>query len=190
MPDIFFAFFRSCLFSGMEKHDRFQWAAAIMEIKPDDHILEIGCGAGVAVTILATSLAKGTITAIDQSESMIKKASARNAAFVANGKAIFAATSLATLTLKKRYTKIFAFNVSAFWKEASSELAVIKRLLAPQGQLYIFHQPPPGTTTAFNKTVAEKVTENLSQQNFTVIDILHKKMSPAPVVCITAAVSK
>ena len=174
----------------MEKQDRFQWAAAIMDIKPDDHILEIGCGAGVAVTILASSLTKGTITAIDQSESMIKKASARNASFVASGKAICIATSLATATLKDRYTKIFAFNVGVFWKDASKELAIIKRLLLPTGKLYIFHQPPPGSSITFNKSIAAKVTENLDKENFTLLDIVHKKMSPAPVVCITAKAQK
>jgi cyclopropane fatty-acyl-phospholipid synthase-like methyltransferase len=172
----------------MEKQDRFQWAAEIMDIKPDDHILEVGCGAGVAVTILAASLTNGTITAIDQSESMIKKASARNAALVAAGKAIFIPVSLVDIPAKKQYTKIFAFNVSVFWKDASRELTVIKKLLAPQGKLYIFHQPPPGTTMAFNKTIAAKVTETLEKENFTVRDVVHKKMSPAPVVSITAVI--
>lgn len=184
----FFALFRSSVFSGMEKQDRFQWAAEIMHVQPDDHILEIGCGAGVAVTILAASLTKGTITAIDQSESMIKKASTRNAALLATGKAIFIPVSLMDMPAKKRYTKIFAFNVSLFWKDATKELAVVKKLLAPQGKLYILHQPPPGTRVVFNEAIATKVTENLDKANFTVRDIMHKKMSPAPVVCITATV--
>lgn len=172
----------------MEKQDRFQWAAAIMDIKPDDHILEIGCGAGAAVSILAASVTTGTITAIDQSEPMIKKASARNTTFVTTGKAIFIPVSLANVALKKQYTKIFAFNVNVFWKDASRELAVIKRLLSPEGKLYIFHQPPPGTTTAFNKTIATKVTEALEKGNFIILDIIHKRMSPAPVVCITGTI--
>jgi ubiquinone/menaquinone biosynthesis C-methylase UbiE len=172
----------------MEKQNRFQWAAEIMNTQPGDHILEIGCGAGVAVTILALQLTSGTITAIDQSESMIKKASARNAAFAATGKAIFIAASLKNAKLTKRYTKIFAFNVSLFWKDASQELAIIKKLLAPRGKLYIFHQPPPGTTTLFNKSVAAKVTAVLENENFEILDIVHKRLSPAPVVCITACV--
>jgi ubiquinone/menaquinone biosynthesis C-methylase UbiE len=172
----------------MEKQDRFQWAAEIMAIRPDEHVLEIGCGAGIAVTQVATSLTKGTITAIDQSAAMIKKASARNAAFIETGKAIFIAASLANVTLKKQYNKIFAFNVSIFWKEASRELGAVKKLLSPQGKLYIFHQPPPGTTATFNKSIATKVVETLEKENFTILDIVHKKMSPAPVVCIVAKV--
>lgn len=170
----------------MEKQDRFQWVAEIMDVQPADHILEIGCGAGVAVTILGVLLTTGTITAIDQSESMIKKAAARNTALAATGKAIFIPVSLMDMPVKKQYTKIFAFNVSLFWKDAIQELAVIRKLLAPQAKLYIFHQPPPGTSLTFNEAIAARVSENLDKANFTVLDIAHKKMSPAPVVCITA----
>jgi len=172
----------------MEKQDRFQWAAEIMDVNPDDRILEIGCGAGVAATILAASLTTGTITAIDQSESMIKKAPTRNAALAATGKAIFIPVSLTNMSTTKQYTKIFAFNVSLFWKDASKELEIVKKLLAPKGKLYIFHQPPPGVAMAFNKTIATKVTKALEQENFTILNIVHKRMSPAPVVCITAGI--
>lgn len=170
----------------MERQDRFQWASKILDVKPDDNILEVGCGTGIAVTLVAAQLANGTITAIDQSESMIKKASVRNAALVASGKAIFIPAALAAVTWKEKYTKIFAFNVSVFWKDASKELPIVKKILAPQGKLYIFHQPPPGTTAAFNKTIATKVKVNLEKENLEVIEILHKSMSPAPVVCITS----
>lgn len=173
----------------MEKQDRFQWATENMDIKPDDNILEVGCGAGIAVTLVAMQLKKGTITAIDQSEAMIKKASSRNASLVAAGKAIFVHAALETITLKAKYTKIFAFNVSVFWKDASKELAVVKKLLAPQGKLYIFHQPPPGTTIAFNKTIVAKVKANLEKEDFNVVDIQHQTMSPAPVVCITSSLT-
>lgn len=170
----------------MQNQDRFRWAVEFMDIKPGDHILEIGCGAGIAVTLIAEQLSKGTITAIDQSESMVKKASARNAAHIASGKAIFIPVALTSVSLKDRYAKIFAFNVSLFWKESPKELAVIKRLLAPNGKLYIFHQPPPGITIAFNKTIATNVKTNLEKQDFKVIDIVHKSMLPAPVVCVTS----
>ncbi len=181
--------FSTLYFQKMEKQERFQWAVEIMNIQPDDNILEVGCGAGIAVTLAATRLKKGTLTAIDQSESMIKKASARNAALVSSGKAIFIPVSLSAVTLKAKYTKIFAFNVSAFWKDASKELIAIKKLLAPHGTLYIFHQPPPGVTLTFNKTIVTQVKANLEKEDFKIIDVTHKKMDPAPVVCITATVA-
>jgi ubiquinone/menaquinone biosynthesis C-methylase UbiE len=177
------------VFSGMKIQERFLWAVEVMDIKPDDTILEVGCGAGIAVTLVATQLKRGTITAIDQSEAMIKKASIRNAAIVASGKAIFIPAALAAATLKQKYTKIFAFNVSIFWKDASEELCTVKKLLAPQGKLYIFHQPPPGTAVAFNKTIAATVKANLEKEDFNVVDIQHKRMIPAPVVCITSSVA-
>jgi len=50
-----------------------------MNIQPHSHILEIGCGVGLAVEQIVLLLKTGTITAIDHSRPMIEKAKKRSA---------------------------------------------------------------------------------------------------------------
>jgi trans-aconitate methyltransferase len=54
-----------------------------LAVEPDDRLLEIGCGHGVAVTLACQKLDRGSITAIDRSPTMIEMASKRNADHVA-----------------------------------------------------------------------------------------------------------
>lgn len=48
--------------------ERLAWAVETMRVRPDDRVLEIGCGAGVAVGLVCERLAGGRITAIGRSD--------------------------------------------------------------------------------------------------------------------------
>ena len=58
--------------------ERFVWAVDTLEVRPADRLLEIGCGHGVAVSLVCERLTTGTITAIDRSPKMIEMATRRN----------------------------------------------------------------------------------------------------------------
>jgi cyclopropane fatty-acyl-phospholipid synthase-like methyltransferase len=58
--------------------ERFVWAADTLEVRPADRLLEVGCGHGVAVSLVCERLTTGTITAIDRSPKMIEMATRRN----------------------------------------------------------------------------------------------------------------
>ncbi len=71
-------------------------------IRPDHRVLEIGCGHGVAATMVCGRLDEGQLTAIDRSAKMIEAAARRNAAYVEAGKAEFLVASLEDLDLGER----------------------------------------------------------------------------------------
>ncbi len=122
----------------MKINERFLWAVEVLDIKPSDHLLEIGCGAGILAEQIGGRLAAGTITAVDSSAAMIKIATRKN---VAN--AHFIASDFASAALPDNaYNKILAFNVNFFWKEPSKELALIRKYLQDNGRLYVFYQAP------------------------------------------------
>jgi cyclopropane fatty-acyl-phospholipid synthase-like methyltransferase len=68
--------------------ERLVWAVETMQVRPDGRVLEIGCGAGVAVGLVCERLVDGRITAIDRSEAMTALASRRNREHVASGRAV------------------------------------------------------------------------------------------------------
>ena len=74
--------------------ERFVWAVDTLALDPADRVLEVGCGHGVAVSLVCERLTSGRITAIDRSKKMIEMAARRNREHVAGGRAVLKAAAL------------------------------------------------------------------------------------------------
>jgi ubiquinone/menaquinone biosynthesis C-methylase UbiE len=114
-----------------------------LDIRPDDRVLEIGCGHGVAATMVCERLHDGRLTAIDRSAKMIDAAARRNAAYVEAGKAEFLVASLENVDLgDRRFDVIFAVRVGLFHREPEEAHALAERWLARGGKVRAFFDPP------------------------------------------------
>jgi tRNA A58 N-methylase Trm61 len=167
----------------MAVNDRFAWAIDTLHIRPSDMVLEIGCGTGILVAMIAERLTSGCITAIDQSRTMIDKAYRKNQQLINEGKVRLVAGKFSdNLLHKERFNKIIAFNVSVFWKDPVKELSVIKSHLTKDGQFFLFHQPPVEKT----KQVAELAKEQLFKNKFHIERTTIKLLHPVSAFCIIA----
>ncbi len=148
--------------------ERLRWAVRVLDISPEDQVLEIGCGSGVAVSLIGDQLAGGCITAIDRSATAIKRATERNADHVASGKAVLRQVDLAAFTgFGRRFDKVFAVNVNLFWvRPADPYLMIIKEHLRRDGVLHLFYERP-GSEKASH--MAKAVTAALSSQGFSTV---------------------
>jgi ubiquinone/menaquinone biosynthesis C-methylase UbiE len=114
-----------------------------LDIRPDDRVLEIGCGHGVAATLVCERLEGGHLTAVDRSERMIQAATSRNAAHVEAGRAEFLVAHLEDLDLGNRcFDNIFAVRVGLFHREPERARGLAERWLAPAGEVFAFFDPP------------------------------------------------
>src|SRR5919198_4690434 len=119
--------------------ERFFWAVDTLQVRPADRLLEVGCGHGVAVSLVCERLTTGTITAIDRSSKMIEMATRRNREHVDAGRAVLEAVALEEADLgDRRFDKVFAFNVAAFWLQPKAALGAVREHLAPNGAVYLF----------------------------------------------------
>ncbi len=163
----------------MKINERFPWAVDILDIKPSDHLFEIGCGAGILVEQIAGKLTTGTITALDSSAAMIKTATKKGI-----DKASFITSDFASAAIPENtYNKILAFNVNFFWKDPTAELTLIRKCLKRNGKLYVFYQAPYDITRAAAKPIEEKLVSH----GYKIVDTIFKKMSPASAFCIIAS---
>jgi ubiquinone/menaquinone biosynthesis C-methylase UbiE len=114
-----------------------------LDVRPGDSVLEIGCGHGVAATMVCERLETGRLTAIDRSEKMVAAATRRNQAYVDRGIAEFLVAELETLDLgHRRFNKVFAVRVGLFHREPARAHALAERWLAPGGTvLAVFDEP-------------------------------------------------
>jgi ubiquinone/menaquinone biosynthesis C-methylase UbiE len=122
---------------------RLQAVVDRLGIRPGDRVLEIGCGHGVAATLVCERLDGGRLTAIDRSPKMIEAARRRNLAYVEAGTAEFLVARLEELDLgARRFDTIFAVRVGLFHREPDRAHALAERWLAPGGTVHAVFDPP------------------------------------------------
>lgn len=168
---------------AMNEVSRFTWAAKIVNAHHTDYILEIGCGAGLLVEQIAKSIEGGRILGIDQSGAMLKHAEKRNAELVQKEKAKFIKTKFLELNLPlASFDKIVAFNIPFFLKSPLEELKLIKKLLSPNGTLFIFYQAP----YPVNDTSSTPIIKGLTSGAFRILDVVIADVPPHNALVVIA----
>jgi ubiquinone/menaquinone biosynthesis C-methylase UbiE len=123
--------------------DRLKKVVEELDVQPDDRVLEIGCGHGVAASFVCERLEGGRLTAVDRSRKMIEAAERRNAEHVAAGRAEFIVGELEGLDLgERRFDKVFAVRVGLFHREPERAHALVEPWLAPGGTVTSVFDPP------------------------------------------------
>ncbi len=168
---------------------RIAWAVERLSVGPEDRLLEIGCGHGVAVSLVCERLDGGSIVAIDRSRKMVERASRRNADHVAAGVASFqTATPLEADLGAAPFDKIFAINVGMFWRDRPvRELEVLGHHLAPAGRLFLFYEGPPGSATPPDAGPAVALLEG---NGFVVGEVVGRPLERTHVGCVIATLGR
>lgn len=153
--------------------ERLTWAVETLQITPTERILEIGCGHGIAAGLIAEHLTTGRLIAIDRSDKQIATARERYQPVIEAGKLEFHTAALHEATFDP-FDKIFAVNVNVFWLQPQRELEQLKKILKPEGQLYLFYQPPDASQA---HELAAKVRHNLETHGFRVEGVLYQQFA-------------
>lgn len=114
-----------------------------LRIRPDDTVLEVGCGHGVAASLVCDRLTTGHLVAIDKSRKMIEAATRRNAEWVATGRAEFHVADFVNFDPgDRKFDKIFAIRVGLFHREAELAHGIVEKWLAPRGKIVVVYDQP------------------------------------------------
>lgn len=162
---------------------RLSWAVEVLAVEGGERILEIGCGSGLALDQICQRLDSGRATGLDRSATAIAAARSRNRAHLRSGKARLLEGTLAHAELDERFDKILAVNVNVFWLDPAQELEVVRRLLAPAGQLFLCYEAP----SEAQALKAERASaRHLLEAGFEVSEPLRMPQSPKLGLCIRA----
>lgn len=163
---------------------RIRWAVAMMDVQPDDRLLEIGGGHGVAATLVAGRLDGGRIIGVDRSAKMIEIATRRNREHVEIGRAAFIHAAVeAWEPPPGAFDKVFAINVRHFADPQHVVHEVAKTALAPDGRLFVFYQPP--LIRAFEPSV-ERIRRGMEAARWVIDDLVIGEIEPMPEACLIA----
>ncbi len=171
--------------TGRRAADRLVWAVAMLAVRPTDRILEIGCGHGVAATLVCERLDGGHILAIDRSAKMIEMAARRNAAHVAAGRASFQVAALHEADLgDARFDVVYAIHVPVLLRgDPRRELEIVRSHLAPGGRFALPFQPLDPATT---EPTARRLAGILEAGGFTVLEQRVAELASGRAGCVLA----
>jgi cyclopropane fatty-acyl-phospholipid synthase-like methyltransferase len=169
--------------SSSSASPRLAWAVEQIDVQPADRVLEVGCGHGVAVTLISERLHGGTVVGVDRSPTMIRAATKRNAAHVAAGRARFLHALLHQANLgEERFDKVLAVDFPPLLRgRPGRELEVIARHLTDGGTLYVVTQPLRRPAAAANS-----ITARLEGHGFVIGSVLVEQVDTREAVCVVA----
>ncbi|WGS21533.1 MULTISPECIES: class I SAM-dependent methyltransferase [unclassified Bradyrhizobium] len=132
------------------------WVVELLEVEPDDRVLEVGFGPGAAMQHLSGLVSAGSIAGVDPSAEMVEQARSRNAAAVRSGRVDLQLGSVERLPFgDNSFDKALAINSMQVWPVAIAGLREISRVLKPGGRIALGFTAYSGQP---NEGLAEKLT--------------------------------
>jgi ubiquinone/menaquinone biosynthesis C-methylase UbiE len=114
------------------------WVIDLMHVRPADHILDVGCGGGMAVKLMSERVTTGFVAGVDYSEEMVAQAAKRNAEAVLRGQVQIKVGDVGALPYADAsFDKVSGIETFYFWPDPMAGLREVHRVLKPGGQITI-----------------------------------------------------
>ena len=143
------------------------WVTELLEVEPNDTVLEVGFGPGVIVQRLSKLASRG-VAGIDPSREMLEQARGRNAIAIRNGCVDLRLGSVDGLPFEDNsFEKVLAINSMQVWPDATAGLREIRRVMKPAARVALGF-------TLYSGQPNEGLTELLMAAGFTNANVVEK----------------
>lgn len=169
--------------SNLERNMR---TLALVDIQPDDRVLEIGFGPGIAIERAAELAKRGKVIGVDHSELMLRQASHRNATAIAAGRVdLRFGTAEKLPEFSERFDKVIAINAYMFWKDPEAVLRGLRNQMKSGGVIALtFQSRRRGATNEDTQHGAEAIAASLQRVGFESVRIETFEMKPVNAACV------
>ena len=166
--------------------ERNVWAAGLLDVQPEDRVLEIGFGPGIAIEAMARRATRGVVIGVDHSGVMVRQATRHNAAAVRAGRVELRLGTAEDLPeFDALFDKILAVNSLMFWDDPVTRLQDLRALLQPGGRIAIAFQPRgPGSTDETAARAGEDIAAHFATAGLTDVRVETLALKPTAVVCV------
>lgn len=125
-----------------ETADENAFALELLQLQPEDAVLEIGCGHGETLAKAANHVACGRLCGIDFSPVMHRHSTRRHRRLVAEKRIEFHLGSSDRLPFDDQsFDKVFAVHTIYFWETPHDHLVEARRVLKPGGRFVLGFRP-------------------------------------------------
>lgn len=143
------------------KRDFTQWVIGLLEVQPDDKVLEVGFGPGVGIQILAAAVSTGYVAGVDSSKEMVEQARARNAKAIETGSVQLQYGLAEALPFADdTFDKALTINSMQVWSDAMVGLREMRRVMNVGGKIALGF-------TLYSGQSSTGLTEMLTTAGFT-----------------------
>jgi len=166
--------------------ERNTWTIALLDIKPDNRILEVGCGPGALIHAIAEQTTETVIIGVDTSSVMLKQAIRRNAGFVQQRRVqLHHASALALPFAAAAFDIVVSANSVQLWSDQLAGIREMRRVLKSDGRIALIMQPVWVKANDEVKAIGNELLKLLSQAGFQSTSLAFKQMKPIGSVCVT-----
>jgi SAM-dependent methyltransferase len=158
----------------------------LLDIRPEDRVLEVGFGPGLAVARAAERATTGKVVGVDHSPLMLRQARRRNAQAIRAGRVeLLLGSADALPRFEERFDKILAVNVHMFWKDPASVLTNLRSVTKPGGVIALTLQPRNrGATMDDTQAAAKRMAASLEAAGFGEIRTEILEIPPVAAACV------
>jgi SAM-dependent methyltransferase len=126
---------------NIEHQELWRWALEFISLQPDATILDIGCGGGKSIEVLARRASQGKVCGIDHSKDMVQTSRLLNRGLIRAGRAEIEHASVSRLPfLDRSFDLVACFECCYFWPDMIEGLREIRRVLKQGGLLLIANE--------------------------------------------------
>ena len=110
----------------------------LLELRPNDKVLEVGFGHGKTISKGCALIKNGTFAGIDISKTMLSVAENYNKRLIEKGRVELKLAGVDNIPYKDNYfDKVLTVHTIYFWKDPSKSINELHRVMKPGGRLVI-----------------------------------------------------
>jgi len=139
---------------------RLDWHRELLDLKPGQSLLEVGCGTGKTTEWFARAVAPGKVTAVDFSPAMISLARAKNI-----GADFKCVDICGDMPPDGPYDVVMCFHSFPHFRDQPGALRNLRSCLKPDGRLIVMHLASSAHINGFHSGVGGAIGGDLLPGN-------------------------
>jgi ubiquinone/menaquinone biosynthesis C-methylase UbiE len=135
-------------------------AVALLELRPIDHLLEVGFGHGATIARAAAAVSGGFVAGVDPSDEAHRMATRLNRRAIEAGRVELRRGTAQRLPFRdEAFDKVLSVHTVYFWPDLGPPLREIARVLKPGGSLVLVHRTDAAGARTFPSSVYRFASE-------------------------------